>query len=824
MKKLYALLLFIVFGILSSHAQTVDENFVQPTPYKAAKIAVIKELSDGKILLGGHIQFFKEKKVSNLIRLNADYSLDETFVFNGDPKLEIKDVKFQSNGNIIVLTTKDNFGLADYFTLYQLDANGGIIKEVNTIFNATAIAVQADDKILVTGGAIGYYNFTSCYLNRFNSDFSLDETFNNDLAFNASTATVLVSKEGSIYVGGTFTAIDEIAKNSIVKLTSDGEIDETFDVGKGSNGFGFSMILQDDGKLLIGGNFFSTIENSIAPHMVRLNPDGSFDESFSTSYFSYESSVVGLKDSHIYIATQIPVNNGISSGTFLIRLKPDGVLDESFSRIKLNFYGTNNFIVDFLGSKIFYNNSEHTGNKYGLSICDLDGNILDSSELRPSRYGSFESGGYFDGKLVIKGDFVKLNNIETFGIGLLNENGSINQSFIFPNYLGDITQCQIIDDHTIFISTKEKLLKLNNNGEILKDFDFKSNFDLYIQQFKVLNNGKFLITYQSGLYMFNEDGIQEIVYTLNSDPNFWISNIEFDMQGDKIICAAQFESFGAGYRPKSKLIRFNLDGSIDKEFKADSYTDASITNLNVLKSGEIVIAGYFIDYSGTSTPNQLVKLSKDGEIDIKFNENLNIPKVGISGGEYYDYRKIEEVDSVIYITQVPAKVTAINPDGTTKTDFEMPAVIDNITDIVGVKDTEDSSPVSSKAKSVSTSDNYMFAIGINNNSNSSLSSTIVKLNLGKSSGSLSVGPTPEKLASKVQVFPVPVQEKMSLSFANSISPNKIAVYSVNGQELYSTKVQSADNLEVDMSQFASGIYFIKLFSDSGVVTKKIVKK
>ncbi|TPG43823.1 T9SS type A sorting domain-containing protein [Flavobacterium pectinovorum] len=823
MKKLYSLLLLIVFGILSSNAQTIDETFVQPTPYKAAKIAVIKELSDGKILLGGHIQFFKEKKVSNLIRLNADYSLDETFVFNGDLNSEIKDVKFQSNGNIIVLTTKGNSGYADYFKLYQLDPNGGIIKEVSTIFNATSIAIQADDKILVTGGAIGYYNFTSCYVNRFNSDFSLDDTFKNDLAFNGATNNVVVSGT-AIYVGGAFTAIDDIAKNSLVKLTSDGVIDTTFDVGQGSNGSGFSMTLQDDGKLLIGGNFFNTKDNVTSTSLIRLNSDGLFDESFSTSYSSFGSSVIGLKDSYIYIATQIPVNDGISSGTFLVRLKPNGVLDESFNKIKLNELGGNYFVSGFANEKIFYNNSEYTGNKYGLSICDLNGNILDSSELKPSRYGSFESGGYFDGKLVVKGDFVKLNDVETFGIGLLDENGSVNQSFIFPNYLGDITQCQIIDDQTIFISTKEKLLKLNNDGEILKDFDFKSNFDLYIQQFKVLNNGKFLITYQSGLYMFNEDGTQEIVYSLNSDPNFWISVIKFDMQGDKIICAAQFESFGAGYRPKSKLIRFNLDGSIDKEFKADSYTDASVTNLNVLKSGEIVIAGYFLDYSGTSTPNQLVKLSKDGEIDVKFNENLKIPKVGISGGEYYDYRKIEEVDSVIYITQVPSKVTAINLDGTIKTDFEMPAVIDNITDIVGVKDAEDSSPVSHKAKSVSTSDNYMFAIGTNNNSNSSSSSTIVKLNLGKSSGSLSVRPTPEKLASNVQVFPVPVQEKVSLSFTNSIVPNKIAVYSVNGKELYSAKVQSTDNLEVDMSGFASGIYFIKLSSDSGTITKKIVKK
>jgi|GEM_PF-2122958 len=821
MKKLYSLLLFIVFGILSSNAQVVDETFVQPTPYKAAKIAVIKELSDGKILLGGSIQFYKEKKVRNLIRLNADYSLDETFVYNGDPKSEIKDVKLQSNGNMIVLTTKDNLGYADYFKLYQLDTNGEIIKEVSDVFNATSIAIQADDKILVTGGALGYYSFTSCYLKRFNSDFTLDETFNNNLAFNAATNNVAVSSNG-IYVGGMFTAVDGIAKNSLVKLNSDGIIDSTFDVGAGANGFAFSMTLQDDGKIIVGGNFSHTVEGLPSNNMCRLNLDGSIDTSFSAQYYNYANSVIAIKDSHLYVDAGI--NDETTFGHYLIRLKPDGSLDENFNRLKLNEFGSDYFVSGFVNGKIFYNNSEYTGNRYGLSISDLEGNTLDSSELKPSRYGSFESGGYFDGKLVIKGDFVKLNDIETFGIGLLDANGNVDESFVFPIYRGEIKQIQVVNN-SVFLGTKTKFINLDAKGLVLKDFDFKIDSDLLeIAQFKVLDNGKILLTDQWQLVLLNEKGVQESKFTLNSDSNFWITNLRFETQNDKVICAGQFESFGAGYIPKSKLMRFNMDTSRDESFNTNIGADKAITKINILDSGEIVIAGEFLNYNNISTPNQLVKLSKDGEIDIKFNENLKIPKVGISGGEHYDYRKIEEVDSVIYITQVPSKVTAINLDGTTKADFEMPAVIDNITDIVGVKDTEDSSPVSGKGKSVSTSDNYMFAIGTNNNSNSGSSATIVKLNLGKSSGSLSVGPTPEKLASKVQVFPVPVQEKMSLSFSNSIVPNKIAVYSVNGQELYSAKVQSTDNIEVDMSQFTSGIYFIKLSSDSGTITKKIVKK
>ena len=153
----------------------------------------------------------------------------------------------------------------------------------------------------------------------------------------------------------------------------------------------------------------------------------------------------------------------------------------------------------------------------------------------------------------------------------------------------------------------------------------------------------------------------------------------------------------------------------------------------------------------------------------------------------------------------------------------MPAVIDNITDLVGVN-AEESLPTSRKTKSVSKTDNFMYAIGTINNSNSGSPSTIVKLNLGKSSGSLSVSPTPQKEISNVQVYPIPVVEKMNLSFSNSIAPTKIAIYSVNGAEVYAADLKDKQSPEIDMSQLNSGTYFVKVFSDKGTETKKIIKK
>ncbi|SHL91082.1 T9SS type A sorting domain-containing protein [Flavobacterium saccharophilum] len=814
MKKFYSLFLLTFFGILSSYAQTFDETFVQPTPYKAAQIAVTKELPDGRILLGGKITFFKDKKVNNLIRLNADYSLDETFLFSNPDDLIIRKVQLQSNGDIIVVAHVDNpyNNAFEKAIIFQLTSNGEVKAKITGLEDITSIAIQNDDKVLVSSGSVA-----SGYVHRYNSDLSVDATFRNDLSFNKKVSDVKVFGN-AIYVAGIFTEMEGIVKNSLVRLNSDGTLDATFDVGLGAGDHEFSMMLQDDGKILISGNFTRVVNDLPTYNMCRLNLDGTLDKTFLSQYYGYSNDFV-VKDSFIYLETFL--NDDVLKGYHIIKLNNNGTLNKQFTPIKLNEFWYNNFSLNLVNETLFYNNCEYTGNKYGLSIADLNGNTIDSSELKPSQFGSFQTGGNFDGKLVVKGDFVKINDVETFGIGLLDENGGVDKSFIFPKYLGDIKQVQIIDNTTIFVSTKDKLIKLDNSGNIVKDFDYKTDSKLLgVEQFRVLENGKILITDQWGLYLLNAEGKQETEYKLNTNSDYWTTGVNFEIQNDKILCKAQFESFGAGYVPKSKLMRFNMDGTPDSSFKIGE-SDSGIAKIKTLNSGEIIVAGRFLNYNEISTSNQFLKLSKDGEVDLKFIENLEIPKIGISGGKYYDYRKIEEMDGVIYVTQGDSNITAIYLDGIPKNDFEMPTVIDSITDIIPLENQEEGSTTDRKSKTTDNTTNYMIAIGTNNVTKG-LSSVIVKVNLGAKT--LSVNPTPEVLSSSIQMYPIPVKEKLTLSFSRSIVPTKIAIYSVNGAEVYTADLKSTESPEIDMSQLNSGIYFVKVFSDAGTETKKIVKK
>jgi hypothetical protein len=58
-------------------------------------------------------------------------------------------------------------------------------------------------------------------------------------------------------VGGDFQNYDGISSNYIIRLNSDGSIDNTFVDGTGFDTFVTTIVPQSDGKILVGGNFSS---------------------------------------------------------------------------------------------------------------------------------------------------------------------------------------------------------------------------------------------------------------------------------------------------------------------------------------------------------------------------------------------------------------------------------------------------------------------------------------------------------------------------------------------------------------------------------------
>jgi len=149
-----------------------------------------------------------------------------------------------------------------------------------------SIAIQNDGKILAGGFFYSSMGLDSGMLTRLNPDGTLDDTFDPYLYIDAPVNAVLVQPDGKILLGGSFVTIDFLVRRSVARLEANGTLDYGFDAcvasseGNGATALG----LQPDGKILVGGQAIAgTTGVSDDMEVVRLNPNGTFDTSFGTN-------------------------------------------------------------------------------------------------------------------------------------------------------------------------------------------------------------------------------------------------------------------------------------------------------------------------------------------------------------------------------------------------------------------------------------------------------------------------------------------------------------------------------------------------------------
>lgn len=255
--------LFLSFLFLSilSFSQTKgdldpDFNFTASASNSVARNIIVQ--NDGKILINGFINHSPSGK-KNLFRLNSDGSIDTSFNLQSSFNYigEVYSTAIQNDGKIIFGEKVVTTGTAKRF--YRLNANGDLDTSFNngTGFNNTpyCIKIQNDGKILVGGDFTSYNGTTSNRLIRLNSNGTIDTSFNISNGFNGIVKAIEVQTDGKILVGGDFTTFNGTTKRALVRLNSDGSIDNYFYIGVGPNNNVNAINIQSDGKILMADFF-----------------------------------------------------------------------------------------------------------------------------------------------------------------------------------------------------------------------------------------------------------------------------------------------------------------------------------------------------------------------------------------------------------------------------------------------------------------------------------------------------------------------------------------------------------------------------------------
>lgn len=289
--------------------------------------------SDGKIIVVGQLQgnTYNETLInSNIIRLNQDGSIDNTFSNSGIPNNKINEVVILPDDKIIIAGQFTTFGVQNCGRIARLSSNGTIDLSFNSIGVNSSIeelVLQDDGKIIIGGS---FSTGSSSKVLRLNGDGTIDTTFNSGTNTNNTVTSIAIDESGNYYVGGQFTTFNGVAKSKIVKLLSDGSIDNTFAIGSGiTNGNVYDLIINKQNAIMVLGSF-NAYNSSSANNIIALNPNGTknvgFNSPFSSGLERYLYSIVQLDDgSYIF--------GGFYSSpasSFLYKTFENGIFDLNF--------------------------------------------------------------------------------------------------------------------------------------------------------------------------------------------------------------------------------------------------------------------------------------------------------------------------------------------------------------------------------------------------------------------------------------------------------------------------------------------------------------
>jgi uncharacterized delta-60 repeat protein len=194
-------------------------------------VHAVLPLADGRIVVGGEFHAISWVERRNVAILKADGTLDQTF----------------DSGNITVVHSEES------------------VERQGAVFT---VATQPDGKFLVGG------RFTNGVL-RLNADGSRDTNFDARIE-DGDVRALAVTKDGGILVGGYFATVNGVRVPQVARLTTSGELDQTFtspfisddppDDGVGAD----DIVLQPNGAIFVAG----LLSDGRVYSYARLSPRG----------------------------------------------------------------------------------------------------------------------------------------------------------------------------------------------------------------------------------------------------------------------------------------------------------------------------------------------------------------------------------------------------------------------------------------------------------------------------------------------------------------------------------------------------------------------
>jgi uncharacterized delta-60 repeat protein len=328
----------VPFDLDTSYRTVIDVQYVNS----------VQPLSDGKLLISGRVRLPGENFYRGSARLLNDGELDGSF-----PPFPL------TTGNGDIVRWMDGFYVGTGGGVRRLDGTG-LIDPTFILMNDgpyfTSLQggdyhVYPDGRVLMSGAHMlddpirGFQGLYS--LIWFSNTGYLDTTRTHRLC-NGVIYEIEEQPDGKFLCTGSLTTYEGQPVGWVFRVEEDGTLDQTFNVPLQDLGTANDYHTLTDGRILVGG-FCRFNGTDPVRSLVRLQPDGSLDESFTLLDFEETYSALNLPR----VTNIHPVANGY-------------IITGTFDRI----------------------NGQDRG---GIAMVDLDGNLL------PQPFNGLGCGGFQDG-------------------------------------------------------------------------------------------------------------------------------------------------------------------------------------------------------------------------------------------------------------------------------------------------------------------------------------------------------------------------------------------------------------------------------------------
>jgi len=273
--------------------------------------------------------------------------------------------------------------------------------------------------------------------------------------------------DGKIIAVGSFTAYNGTARSRLARLNSDGSLDATFSPGTGADGSVYAVLVQPDGKVVIGGGF-TNFNGTAREYLARLNPDGSVDSGFVGPNFAGTSgwevrSLAMQADGKILVGGVFYFTGGAKNQAGLCRVTTSGALDATFNGVAE-------------GATVAGNPST-LSRIYHLAV-------------QP------------DGKILIAGEFSAYNNVAEGGLARLTSTGALDGTFTAPTFDGTCYTVLLTNDGRLLVggdfthygaTAVNHLARLSGTGALDPAFNAAGGYGMSVYDLELLAGGRVLL-------------------------------------------------------------------------------------------------------------------------------------------------------------------------------------------------------------------------------------------------------------------------------------------------------------------------------------------